>query len=125
MTWGIPPPPAKGPGGGSSSAPVTVHATKVASASLPQTLTAVGSLRSDESVVVRPEVAGRIAAFNFQEGQRVAKGTLLVKLDTSINDADVQQARANHTLAKSKLQRAMDLQKQGFISAQARDDPAK
>lgn len=101
---------------------VTVEATKVVTAALPQTLTAVGSLRSDESVVLRPEVAGRVSAILFKEGQRVAKGAPLVRLDTSINDADVQQTRANLTLAKSKYQRAIDLQKQGFVSAQARDE---
>ena len=41
---------------------------------MPQTITAVGSLRSDESVTLRPEVAGRISAIRFQEGQRVAQG---------------------------------------------------
>ena len=44
-------------------------------------ITAVGSLRSDESVTLRPEVAGRITAITFQEGQRVAKGDTLVRLD--------------------------------------------
>ncbi len=70
-----------GPGGAGKGGPaaagggaVTVEAVKVASMSLPQTITAVGSLRSDESVTLRPEVAGRISAINFQEGQRVAKG---------------------------------------------------
>ncbi|MEP7206265.1 MAG: efflux RND transporter periplasmic adaptor subunit [Casimicrobiaceae bacterium] len=111
----------RGSGAGGTQV-VTVEATKVATAALPQTITAVGSLRSDESVVIRPEVAGRVAAILFKEGQRVARGTPLVRLDTSINDADVQQTRANHTLAKSKYQRALDLQKQGFISAQARDE---
>jgi membrane fusion protein (multidrug efflux system) len=89
---------------------------------LPQTITAVGSLRSDESVVIRPEVAGRVSAILFKEGQRVAKGAPLIRLDTSINDADVKQARANYVLAKNKYERALDLQKQNFISAQARDE---
>ena len=111
-----------GKGGAAGAQPVTVEATKVIAASLPQSITAVGSLRSDESVMVRPEVAGRVAAILFKEGQRVAKGAPLVRLDTAINDADVRQARANYVLAKSKFDRAIDLQKQGFISAQARDE---
>ena len=112
--------------GGARAAPdgqaVMVEAVKVMTASLPQTLTAVGSLRSDESVVVRPEVAGRVSAILFKEGQRVPKDAPLVRLDTAINEADVRQARANYTLAKSKYDRAIDLQKQNFISAQARDE---
>ena len=115
---------AAGKGGGQAAGgqAVFVEATKVVTAPLPQTITAVGSLRSDESVMIRPEVAGRVSAILFQEGQRVGKGAPLVRLDTSVNDADVKQARANYTLAKSKYERAIDLQKQGFISAQARDE---
>jgi membrane fusion protein (multidrug efflux system) len=73
-------------------------------------------------VTLRPEVAGRINAIQFQEGQRVAKGAMLVRLDPAINDAEVQQARANMTLAKSKFDRAVDLAKSNFISGQAKDE---
>jgi membrane fusion protein, multidrug efflux system len=101
---------------------ITVDAIKVARAPMPQTITAVGSLRSDESVMLRPEVAGRINAIQFREGQPVTKGTVLVRLDPVVNQAEVQQARANLTLAKSKFNRAVDLAKQNFISGQAKDE---
>ena len=116
--------PAKGAAtaGGATPGAVTVEAVKVATAALPQTITAVGSLRSDESVTIRPEVAGRISAIQFNEGQRVVKGATLVKLDPSINEADVQQARANLKLAQSKFDRATDLAKSNFISGQAKDE---
>jgi membrane fusion protein, multidrug efflux system len=104
------------------SGQVTVEAIRIAAAPMPQTITAVGSLRSDESITVRPEVAGRISAIQFTEGQRVTKGATLIKLDPSINAADVQQARANLTLAKSKFDRAVDLAKSNFISGQAKDE---
>ncbi len=101
---------------------VAVEAVRVATAAMPQTITAVGSLRSDESITVRPEVAGRISAILFSEGQRVGKGATLVKLDPSINEADVQQARANLKLAQSKFDRAVDLAKSHYISGQAKDE---
>ena len=103
-------------------AAVTVEAIKVARLSMPQTITTVGSLRSDESVVLRPEVAGRISAIQFREGQPVTKGAVLIRLDPVVNDAEVQQARANMTLAKSKYDRSVDLAKQNFISSQAKDE---
>jgi membrane fusion protein (multidrug efflux system) len=115
-------PAAKGAATGGPPGGVTVEAVKVALAQLPQTITAVGSLRSDESVTVRPEVAGRISAIRFNEGQRVAKGATLVLLDPSINEADVGQARANLKLAQSKFDRATDLAKSNFISGQAKDE---
>jgi membrane fusion protein (multidrug efflux system) len=108
--------------GAAAAIAVTVEAVKVGTAAMPQTITAVGSLRSDESITVRPEVAGRISAILFNEGQRVGKGATLVKLDPSINQADVEQARANLKLAKSKFDRAVDLAKSNFISGQARDE---
>jgi len=113
-------PPSAGPAGAANA--VTVEAVKVATAAMPQTITAVGSLRSDESITVRPEVAGRISAILFNEGQRVSKGATLIKLDPSINAADVEQARANLKLAKSKFDRAVDLAKSNFISGQAKDE---
>ena len=102
--------------------PVEVHATKVVLAAFPRGVAAVGSLRADESVTIRPEIAGRIVEIRFTEGQRVQKGQVLIRLDDSITRAELAQVRANHTLAKSKFDRATELQQKGFISKQARDD---
>lgn len=116
----------QGPGGGAGKAPgggpVAVESGKVATVEMPQIITAVGSLRSDESVTLRPEVAGRIIAIKFDEGQRVTKGQTLVQLDAAVNQAEVQQARTNLNLAKSKYERAVDLASRNFISGQARDE---
>jgi membrane fusion protein (multidrug efflux system) len=90
--------------------------------SMPQTITTVGSLRSDESVMLRPEVAGRISAILFREGEPVQRGKVLVRLDPVVNEAEVRQARANLTLAKSKYDRSVDLARQNFISGQAKDE---
>lgn len=113
---------AASPAKGGAPAGVVIEAIKVSMARLPHALTAVGSLRSDETVIVRPEIAGRIAQILFREGERVAKGALLVKLDDSVQQADLDKARANLVLSKSKFDRAEDLRKQGFISSQARDE---
>jgi membrane fusion protein, multidrug efflux system len=110
---------AKGQGGG-GAVPVTL--AKGNTAAMPEIITAVGSLRSDESVTLRPEVSGRITAILFTEGQRVEKGTTLVRLDPAINMAEVQQTRANLALSKSKYERAIDLSSKNFISGQARDE---
>jgi membrane fusion protein, multidrug efflux system len=114
--------PGKGGGAPGGAPPVAVEAVKVVTAAMPQTITTVGSLRSDESVTLRPESAGRISAITFQEGQRVTKGTHLVTLDPAIQQAEVQQARANLVLAKSKFDRAVDLAKRNYISGQAKDE---
>jgi membrane fusion protein (multidrug efflux system) len=107
---------------GANGAPTTVEATKVAVMAMPQSITAVGSLRSDESITVRPEVAGRISAILFKEGQQVGKGMTLLRLDPAINQAEVQQARANLKLAQTKYDRAVELSQRNFISGQAKDE---
>lgn len=112
--------PAKGLGGAPPG--TAVEASSVESVKLPSALTAVGSLRSDETIVVRPEVAGRIAQIPFREGERVSQGQVLVRLDDSVQKADTDRAKANLTLQKSKYERAVGLRDQGFISIQARDE---
>lgn len=82
----------------------------------------MGSLRSEEAVILRPEVSGRITEILFKEGERVTAGQVLVRLDNSVPRAELEQARANLSLSASKFERAVDLQKKGFISSQAKDE---
>ncbi|MBC7622751.1 MAG: biotin/lipoyl-binding protein, partial [Aeromicrobium sp.] len=86
--------------------PTAVDAAKVKVATLSKAITTVGSLRSDETVIIRPEVSGRIAEIGFREGQQVAKGTTLIRLDQSVQRAEMQQSEANLALAKSRIERA-------------------
>jgi membrane fusion protein, multidrug efflux system len=109
-----------GPGG--PGGPTAVEIGKVGTLPLPKAVTAVGSLRSDESVVLRSEVAGRITGLFFKEGQRVVKGQKLIELDASLTKAELEQARANQSLAKAKFDRAIELQAKGFVSGQAKDE---
>lgn len=112
----------KASGGPASAGGVAVEAAAVTLARLPTALNAVGSLRSDETIVVRPEFAGRVAEVLFREGERVAKGQLLLRLDDSVQKADTDRARANLLLQKNKHDRAVEMRKQGFISSQAQDE---
>jgi len=106
------------------SAPQLVEVAHVTTISLPRSVTAVGSLRSENAVMLRPEVAGRIVAINFQEGQPVKKGQVVVRLDDSVVRAQLQQAQASLNLAASQHKRSSELSRQGFISQQASDEAA-
>ncbi len=110
--------PAKGAGGG--GAPVELG--KPEKLNWPKSVLAVGSLRSDESVMVRAEQSGRITALNFKEGQPVKAGQVLVQLDDSVARAELEQARANQKLGKAKFDRAVELKQRNFISGQAQDE---
>ena len=109
-------------GAGGAAAAIAVEIVKVRTTRLAQSITAVGSLRSDESVVIRPEIAGRVAEILFSEGSRVQRGAPLIRFDASVQRAELAQADANLSLSKSKLERALDLQRKGFISSQAKDE---
>lgn len=103
---------------------IEVEAAAVEQVPLARGVSAVGSLRSENSVMLRPEITGRIAEINFEEGGKVTKGQVLVRLDDSVAKAQLQQAQANLSLASSQYRRAQELSKQGFISQQARDESA-
>ncbi|KDC61606.1 efflux transporter, RND family, MFP subunit [Bordetella bronchiseptica MBORD591] len=109
---------------GVTPAAVRVETAKVVETPFARGIAAVGSLRSDESVVLRPEVAGRIQHIDFKEGEAVRAGQTLVRLDDSVPRAELDQARANLALAQSQFRRAQDLQGRGFVSQQARDEAA-
>ena len=83
---------------------------------------AVGTLRADEAVTIRPEIAGRIDQIRFAEGQQVKQGSLLVTLDAGETRAQVQSSRVQAALEKQRLERADDLFRKGFSSQQALDE---
>ena len=111
-------PAAGGPPGGFA---LPVESARVSVETLQEDVNAVGSLRSNESVVVRPEISGRIGAIDFIEGTQVRKGAALVVLDSSTQAAEVLQARANLALAQSNFERTQELERSKFVSANARD----
>jgi membrane fusion protein (multidrug efflux system) len=84
--------------------------------------TAVGTLRADEAVTLRPEIAGRIAGIRFKEGERVERGAVLVQLDQAELAAVLASSRAQAGLDHQRLERAADLFKKNFISQQAYDE---
>jgi len=114
-----------GPGGpGGPGGPASVEVGKVRAVLLADDAQAVGSLRSRQGVMVRPEVSGRIARLGFQDGQRVRAGQLLVQLDDTLQQAQLKQAEAQASIARTNLQRGRELLAQGFVSQSSVDQSA-
>jgi len=67
-------------------------------------------------------LAGKPVRAVLDDLERVSRGDVLTRLDDSIQRADVDRARANLTLSKSKHERSLDLRNKGFISGQALDE---
>jgi membrane fusion protein, multidrug efflux system len=115
-------PPAAGMAGGPPAMAVAVETAAVQVGPIQRRLTAVGSLRSNESVVLRPEIAGRIAEIRFEEGEKVTAGQVLVMLDESVYQAELEEAEASLELSLANHERAIDLLQRGAGTTKARDE---
>lgn len=111
-------------GGNGAGRPVAVEAVAVRQMALRDEAEAVGSLRSRQSVVLRPEVSGRITALNFRDGERVRRGQVLVQFDDQLPRAQVQQSQAELSIAQANHKRNQELVGQGFISQRSVDESA-
>lgn len=101
---------------------VPVEAAEVMQGPLTEQVTAVGSLRSDESVVITSEIAGRISGIHFKEGRRVDSGAPLITLDDSVYQAELHEAEAKQRLAEQSNQRVTELFSRKFASASSKDE---
>ncbi|MEW6415428.1 MAG: efflux RND transporter periplasmic adaptor subunit [Pseudomonadota bacterium] len=101
---------------------IPVNMMKVEATPLSSTVNAVGALIAEDSVMLRPEIDGRIARLRFSEGQPVKKGAVLVELDAAEQRARVAAVRADLTLAETRFKRSEELVAQNFISRQALDE---
>jgi membrane fusion protein (multidrug efflux system) len=76
-------------------------------------INAIGTLQSDESVQLAPEIAGRIASIGFDEGQPVTAGDTLFRLDDTLAKASEEEARVRLNLATSNYERTSNLARNG------------
>ncbi|MFM1925861.1 MAG: Multidrug resistance protein MdtA precursor [Pseudomonadota bacterium] len=85
---------------------------------------AVGSLRSRQGVMMRPEVGGRIKSIYFTDGQRVRKGQVMVQFEDQLQQAQLSQAKAELSIAEANHKRNLELVSQNFISKRSADESA-
>ena len=88
------------------------------------TLTAVGSIDPENGVTVASEVAGTVAEIAVADGTLVAKGDLLMRLDTSSEEAQLRSAEAQTELSKLNAERTRSLRAGNTVS-QAELDQAE
>ena len=102
--------------------PLPVKAAPATHATLNVEVTAVGTLRADETVMVRPEIAGRVATIHFREGQKVRQGETLVTLDQEEYQAQLASSAAQLALEQSSYRRLQDMDRQQLASQQNLDE---
>jgi membrane fusion protein (multidrug efflux system) len=109
-------------GRGANRGPVPVEAAEVKVAPAEVTTEAVGTLSSNESVLLKPEVAGRIASINFEEGRPVKAGQVMIELDALVEKAQLIEAQAQLELATANLERARELRRSNAGTQRALDE---
>jgi len=99
-----------------------VEVAKVEQSALRDDAQTVGTLKSRQNIMLRPEVAGRVVALGFTDGSQVRKGQMLVQLDDALQRAEIQQAQAQMSIAQANHKRNQDLVEKGFIAQRSLDE---
>ncbi len=105
-----------------SAAPVPVEVATAREEPAAVEIRSVGTLQSDESVQIAAELPGRIAEILFDEGQKVASGQLLIRLDDQLAQVELKDAEASLALAQSNFERAAKLVQSGSGTQRAYDE---
>lgn len=121
--------PAGGSGGGGAPAPggrgampvMKVIAVPASREAVHESLSLVGSVTANEQVEVRAEAEGFVETIRFSEGQRVAKGDILLSLDETRLKAALDEAEAALKLSQQMHDRARELAASRLVAQQELD----
>ncbi len=80
-----------------------------------------GTLMSNEEVEIRSEITGKITQILFEEGKKVKKGELLVKINDAELQATLKKNKSRETLARDKEYRYRQLLEKNLTSQQEYD----
>ena len=101
---------------------VGVYTAAVKQMEIADRLEALGSLRGNESVSLASTVTELVTKVNFEDGQRVSKGDLLVQLDSAEELALKAEEQARYERAQQQVARFKPLAGRGAASEAALDD---
>ncbi|MFA6148402.1 MAG: efflux RND transporter periplasmic adaptor subunit [bacterium] len=96
--------------------PDTVTSFAARADSWETSLSAVGSLTAVQGVTVASELPGKVAEIAFEPGAKVKRGDLLIRQDTSVEEAQLPGAEAQVALTESVLARDVEMLKDKIIS---------
>ena len=85
---------------------LTVQSEKIGRRTITQLVSATGKIQPEVQVKINAEVSGEIIALPVREGQRVAKGQLLVHIKPDAYQAGVEQAQAAMNMSEANLRKA-------------------
>jgi membrane fusion protein, multidrug efflux system len=115
-----------GPGGGFGGGmpPMPAETAVVTKERVFDRFEAVGTVEASDAITVVSEIDAAVVSLPFREGQPIARGGLIARLDDDQLRAEVSRASAVRDQAKSTYDRVKEVVGQGAGSAQDLDDAA-
>ncbi|MFT7337998.1 MAG: membrane fusion protein (multidrug efflux system) [Marinobacter maritimus] len=102
--------------------PAQISATEARTESWTPSIKAVGSIKAINGIEVANEVPGVIESINFESGDIVKQGDILIRLNTAIDEAAVRTRRAEAHLAEQEFKRISDLLPRRAVSQSQYDE---
>lgn len=100
----------------------TIEVERVRKGAIERRINAPGSLTANQSVVIKPEVSGKIEELYFKGGDAKEKGDPLVKIGSKLYEAQLKEAKAKLALAKVTHTRRQKLFAKGATSKEKLDE---
>ncbi len=115
----------KGPPGAGAGGPpkmeMQVVAVDARMQPVSEKISLVGNVMPNESVELKSEIDGTVVEINFKEGERVEKGTSLVRLDERKLSAMASAAEADFKMSETTFERTKQLFRDKLVSQQEYD----
>ena len=108
-------------GGAGAGGTAAVRAVVLGTHRIADRVTTVGTILANEDVDVRSEISGRVESISFQEGSRVRKGQVLVKLADAELRAQAARAESRFAMAQDETGRQKQLFEQNLSSQREYD----
>jgi len=102
--------------------PAEIEVVEVGERRWAQSLTAIGSLRAVNGVEVANEIAGVVEALEFESGQTVEAGDVLIRIEAETDEAALETREAEARLALQQFERFSNLIKQDAVSQSEFDE---
>jgi len=102
--------------------PISVTVADARQALWNKQIKAIGTLIAFQGVDISAEVSGIVQSINFESGQEVKKGQLLVKLDNQSEIASLESAKAQYDVDHNRYQRFIQLKDENFVTGNVLDE---
>lgn len=96
--------------------PETIASVVVTEEKWQNTLSAIGSIVAVQGVTITPELPGTVREIAFESGGVVAKGDLIVRLDTSSEEAQLRAMESQVEWARLTFERTRSLRAENTLS---------